>query len=237
MQIANFYPFLKLDALSGFVALFIGFFTLLTVIYSLDAMRQSKHRLRYYVNILLTAVSAVAVTLANHLLLLLLFWGFLGLTLFVLINTGEKEASAVAKKTFIIVGGSDALMIMGIGIIYYLTGTFQMDNISLSFIGSRALIKTLAYLCLAIACFAKAGAMPFHTWIPDCAENAPTPVAAYLPAALDKLLGIYLLSRISLSLFVMNQAMNNFLMLIGAFTIIAAVMMALVQHNFKRLLG
>jgi formate hydrogenlyase subunit 3/multisubunit Na+/H+ antiporter MnhD subunit len=90
---------------------------------------------------------------------------------------------------------------------------------------------------LAIACFAKAGAMPFHTWVPDCAESAPVPVAAFLPAALDKLLGIYLLARICLNLFIMNRAMNILLMLIGAFTIIAAVMMALVQHNLKRLLG
>jgi formate hydrogenlyase subunit 3/multisubunit Na+/H+ antiporter MnhD subunit len=79
--------------------------------------------------------------------------------------------------------------------------------------------------------------MPFHSWIPDCAKSAPIPVVSYLPASLDKLLGIYLLARISLNLFVMNEALNIFLMLIGALTIIAAVMMALVQHNMKRLLG
>jgi formate hydrogenlyase subunit 3/multisubunit Na+/H+ antiporter MnhD subunit len=79
--------------------------------------------------------------------------------------------------------------------------------------------------------------MPFHSWIPDTAQQAPVPVVAYLPASLDKLLGIYLLARISLDLFVMNEAMNIFLMFIGAFTIIAAVMMALIQHNMKRLLG
>jgi formate hydrogenlyase subunit 3/multisubunit Na+/H+ antiporter MnhD subunit len=79
--------------------------------------------------------------------------------------------------------------------------------------------------------------MPFHSWIPGCAEKAPLPAVAFLPAALDKLLGIYLLSRISLDLFIMNTAMNIFLMAIGAFTILAAVMMAMMQHNLKRLLG
>ncbi|MBU1999392.1 MAG: hypothetical protein KKE64_07885, partial [Candidatus Omnitrophica bacterium] len=110
----------------------------------------------------------------------------------------------------------------------------QMDNIRLKLNSGLAV---WAYLCIAIACFAKAGAMPFHSWIPDCAKSAPVPVVAFLPASLDKLLGIYLLARISLNLFVMNEALNIFLMLIGAFTIVAAVMMALVQHNMKRLLG
>jgi len=156
-----------------------------------------------------------------------------------LINMGDKDSDKAAKKTFIIIGGSDCLMLLGIVIIYYLTGTFQMDRIRISLTPQHLNTSTpiLAYLCLAIACFAKAGAMPFHSWIPDCAESAPLPVVAFLPASLDKLLGIYLLARISLNLFVMNQAMNIFLMLIGAFTIIAAVMMALIQHNLKRLLS
>ncbi len=72
--------------------------------------------------------------------------------------------------------------------------------------------------------------MPFHTWVPDTAEDAPTPVTAYLPASLDKLLGIYLLARISMDMFQMNFAMNTVLMVVGSFTIIAAVMMALVQQ-------
>jgi formate hydrogenlyase subunit 3/multisubunit Na+/H+ antiporter MnhD subunit len=237
MNIANLYPLFKLDALSGFISIFIALFTILVIIYSLDFMKGKANQSRYYFYLILTAIASLVVILANSLLVLLVFWGFLGLTLFLLINMGGPEASAAAKKTFIIVGGSDALMLLGIAIIYYLTKEFQMDKISISLSSGSLKLANVAYLCLAVACFAKAGTMPFHTWIPDCAETAPLPVVAYLPAALDKLLGIYLLTRISLDLFVMNQAMKMFLMIIGAFTIIAAVMMALVQHNLKRLLG
>ncbi|GAG46575.1 unnamed protein product, partial [marine sediment metagenome] len=63
------------------------------------------------------------------------------------------------------------------------------------------------------------------------------PVTAFLPASLDKLLGIYLLARIAMNLFVMNKAMGTVLLVVGAITIIAAVMMALIQHDLKRLLG
>jgi len=234
MSIVFFYSLFKLDSLNGFVVLAIGLFFVLNIIYSSKFMKGKQYLGQYYSNVILTAIASVGAVLSNNLILLLIFWGFLGLTLYLLINMGGDNTSAVAKKTFIIVGGSDMLMLLGIGIIYNLAGTLQMDKIRLEL--NNGLV-VLAYLCIAIASFAKAGAMPFHTWIPDCAEHAPVPVVAYLPASLDKLLGIYLLARISLNVFIMNEAMNIFLMLIGAFTIIAAVMMALVQHNMKRLLG
>jgi formate hydrogenlyase subunit 3/multisubunit Na+/H+ antiporter MnhD subunit len=79
--------------------------------------------------------------------------------------------------------------------------------------------------------------MPFHSWIPDTAEYAPTSVVAYLPASVDKLLGIYLLARVSLYLFNLTPGMMLLILIVGAFTIIAAVMMALVQHDLKRLLS
>jgi formate hydrogenlyase subunit 3/multisubunit Na+/H+ antiporter MnhD subunit len=60
---------------------------------------------------------------------------------------------------------------------------------------------------------------------------------AYLPASLDKLLGIYLLARSALNLFVMNTVSNTILLTVGAVTIVLAVMIALVQHDMKRLLG
>jgi len=232
------YPYFKLDGLNSFVILATGLFSVFTLIYSTGFMKAQRKLFAYYTYIILTAIASILAVLANDLRLLVIFWGFLGLTLYLLINIADNDkANLAAKKTFIIVGGSDALMLLGVVIIYYLTGTFQMDKIKISLPITYHLLPTIAYLCIAITCFAKAGAMPLHTWIPDCAEQAPVPVVAYLPAALDKLLGIYLLARISLDLFVINEAMNIMLMLVGAFTIIAAVMMALVQHNMKRLLG
>ncbi len=237
MNIANLYPWFRLEGLNGFILGAIVLFSLLTLLYSWKFMQFRPGLIQYYLYIILTMIASLGAVLANNLVLLLVFWGFLGLTLYLLINLGDEHASSAAKKTFIIVGGADALMLLGIVIIYNLAGTFQMDKIKLSLSPTHSLLPTIAYLCIAIGCFAKAGAMPFHSWIPDCAESAPVPVVAYLPASLDKLLGIYLLARISLDLFVMNSAINIFLMLIGAFTIIAAVMTALVQHNMKRLLG
>lgn len=228
------HPWFRIDALNGFVAGAIGLFFILTVVYSFKFMKGRADLIQYYIYLALTAIVSLGAVLANNLILLLVCWGFLGLLLYLLINMGDEGAAQAAKKALVIVGGADCLMILGVAIIYFFTQTFQINEIKMSLDSGLAVF---AYLCIAIGCFAKAGAVPFHTWIPDCARSAPLPVTAYLPASLDKLLGIYLLARLSLDLFVMNQAMNNFLMFAGAATIISAVMMALVQHDLKRLLG
>ncbi|MFH0877815.1 MAG: proton-conducting transporter membrane subunit [Candidatus Omnitrophota bacterium] len=225
----------KLDNLSLFIGGFVVFFSVLTIIYSLGFMRGRKGLGLYYLYILLTIIASLGVVFSNHLILFLVFWGFLGFLLYLLIEFGEKEnTSATAKKAFIIIGTTDAFMILGIALIWVMTKTFFFDKIHLA-LDNR--FSVLAYLCLAAGAFAKAGAMPFHTWVPDTAEDAPTPVTAFLPASLDKLLGIYFLVRLSLDLFRMNAAMNTLLMVVGSITIVAAVMMALIQHDFKRLLG
>ena len=227
---------LRMDNLSSFVVLFIGLFGFLIVLYSAGYMKGKENLSQYYGYLLMTIGASIGAVLANNLVLFLVFWGFLGLTLYLLVNLGGPGASAAAKKTLIIIGGSDALMILGIGIIWYLSKTLMMDKISISLNDGLAM---LAFISLAIGAFAKGGVMPLHTWIPACAEVAPTPVMAFLPASLDKLLGIYFLARISLDLFILrpNSAMSILLLIVGAITIIAAVMMALIQHRFKSLLS
>jgi len=227
--------FFKFDNLSMFVGIFIGIFFLLITIYSFGFMRQRKRLIYYYSYLILTFISSLGAVFSNNLILFMVFWGFLGLLLYLLIGFAQTEnASYTAKKAFIIIGGTDALMLLGLAIVWRLTGSLQMDEISITL---NTKVTVLAYMCLAAGAFAKAGAMPFHTWVPDTAKDAPTPVVAFLPASLDKLLGIYFLVRISLYMFKMNPALNTVLMMIGSFTIVAAVMMALIQHDLKRLLG
>ena len=233
----KFYPLLKIDTLSAFVSIAIGVFTVLILCYSLRPMARRPGLAQYYSCIVVTGVASILTVLSNNLILLLASWGLLGLTLYLLINMGDENSSKAARKALIIVGGADALMLLGIGVLYGLSGTFQMDRISVDMNSGHYWLAGISYLCVAIACFAKSGAMPFHTWIPGCAESAPIEVTAFLPASLDKLIGIYLLTRLSLNIFIMSPLMNSLLLVIGAFTIIAGVMMALVQHDMKKLLG
>jgi formate hydrogenlyase subunit 3/multisubunit Na+/H+ antiporter MnhD subunit len=226
---------IHIDPLAISVGLCITFFSLLTLLYSLGYMPKGKGRLSYTVYILLTLGASLGAVLTNNLIVLLVCWGLTGLFLYLLIGYGTKERTpSTAKKAFIIIGGTDAFMMLGVVLIGHLSGSFEIQHISLTLDQPMAV---LAFLCLLIGILAKVGAIPLHSWLVDTAEDAPTPVAAFLPASVDKLLGIYLLARMALNLFVMSPAMYTVLLVIGAVTIAGAGMMMLVQQDFKRLLG
>jgi formate hydrogenlyase subunit 3/multisubunit Na+/H+ antiporter MnhD subunit len=229
----NNWLFLRLDGMSAFILLATVIFGLLILIYSFGYMKGKDRQNQYYAYVLWTIGASCGALLASEFILLLIFWGFLGITLYLLIGIAGPDASVAAKKTFIIIGGSDSILILGIALLWLMRHTTHMEGTPVEFSGP---LSYIAFFCLAIAAFAKAGAMPFHSWVPDCGEKAPASVAAFLPASLDKLLGIYLLFR-TVTLFKMSVAANTTLAFIGAATIILAVMMALVQHDLKRLLS
>ncbi|MCK4879492.1 MAG: NADH-quinone oxidoreductase subunit L [Bacteroidales bacterium] len=230
---ADKYCSFSLDGLSRLIILFMSLLSLLVVIYSTKYQTAAAMR-NYYAWFLITLGFSYGAVLANNLLLFLICWGILGISLYRLIHGKDEKSSAAAKKTLVIIGASDGIMILGIAIIWRVTGTLNMDEIALP---TSDLVRTVACLSLLIGSFAKAGAFPFHTWIPDYAETAPATSSAYLPASLDKLLGIYFLARITTQLFVIGDWIRFILLTIGVITIITSVMMALVQHNYKRLLG
>jgi formate hydrogenlyase subunit 3/multisubunit Na+/H+ antiporter MnhD subunit len=226
--------YLYVDNLSRFIVPAIGFFGFLITLYSLKSMSGYKLVSSYYAYIIWTIGVSILAVISNNIIVLLAAWGFLGFTLYSLINIKGSEASAISKKTFIIVAGSDAFMILGFAMLWMIKGSLSLTDIRVPI---DSALSFWAFFLIAMGAFAKAGVMPFHTWIPETAKEAPISVTAFLPASLDKLLGIYLLVRLVLNVFLLNSFSYAILMLIGSVTIIAAVMMALVQHDFKKLLG
>jgi formate hydrogenlyase subunit 3/multisubunit Na+/H+ antiporter MnhD subunit len=227
------YAIFNPDNLSKLILIFISIFSFLILLYSLVYIKEGKAK-NYYPYFLVTIGCSYGAVLADNLLLFITFWGILGITLYKLIPGNSEESSATAKKTLILIGASDSIMLIGIALIWRLTGSL---NISATALPTDNVLAITAFLALMIGSFTKAGAFPFHTWVPDYAQNAPASSSALLPASLDKLLGIYFLARLTSGMFMLNKWLTLLLLSIGVITIISAVMMALVQHNYKRLLG
>lgn len=228
---------LKLDLLltttplSRFILLFAMGFGLLITIYSLNKPGSNV----YFGSILLTLGGSAGILLSNNLLFLLIFWEIVTASLYLLITTGGRNSNFAATKSFAMIGASDAAFLLGILMVWALSGTFVISQINLATVSALPII---AFLLLLTAAVTKAGALPLHTWLPTSGEFAPASVMALLPAAIDKLLGIYLLVIIVRKIFILQSvALSVILALIGAATIIIAVMIAMVQHNLKKLLS
>ncbi len=223
----------KCDELGGLILIFTSLFAFLISLYSIVYLKNDKTD-NYFSYFLITLGCSYGAVLSDNLLLFLFFWGILGITLYKLIPGNNEESSATAKKTLILIGASDSIMIIGIAILWKISGTLNMSEIRLPV---NDAVSGIAFFALLIGAFTKAGAFPFHTWIPDYAKDAPASSSAYLPASLDKLLGIYFLARIVTGMFIPGEWLTLILLILGVTTIIAAVMMALIQHNYKQLLG
>ncbi|MFC1551510.1 NADH-quinone oxidoreductase subunit L [Candidatus Latescibacterota bacterium] len=226
---------LRADSLSSLILFAASVFAVLIVIYSIGFMKGKSRLNEYYSYILLTAGGAAAAILADNLIFFLIGWEIVSILLFFLITIGGDDAREAAGKTFVIIGFSDCALLLGIVLLWHIMGTLQISRINA--VGVNSVIMTVTYVLFLIGALVKAGAIPGHSWIPKASESAPASVMAYLPASLDKLLGIYLLARISLDMFALNQGLKLLLLIIGAVTIILAVLMALLQHNLKKLLA
>jgi formate hydrogenlyase subunit 3/multisubunit Na+/H+ antiporter MnhD subunit len=231
----NFDLLLAATPLASFMFMFAAGFGVLITLYSLSSMQEANRLGEYYGSLLLTVGGSAGILFANHLLVLLVFWEIVTASLYLLITTGGRNSNFAATKSFAMIGASDAAFLLGIAMLWRQAGTLVISDISVPTVGAAAVG---AFLLLLVAAVTKAGALPFHTWLPDSGEFTHASVMAILPAAIDKLLGIYLLVLIVRELFILKSpALSAALALIGAATIIVAVMIAMVQHNLKRLLS
>ena len=226
---------LRLNHFSGFIVLGAAFFSLLVVVYALSFFKDKNKSSQFYLYLLISLSFVNGAVLANNLIMLLFFWEGLLLTLFGMIAMGGRGAFKTATKAFVIVAISDLCLMAGIALTGYLAKTLVISEINLP-LGA---LGSLAFILLVIGAISKAGSMPFHSWIPDASQDAPLPFMAIFPASLEKLLGIYFLARICLEMFKFtpDSWLSILLMIIGALTIFLAVMMALVQKNYKKLLS
>ncbi|MDW8113819.1 MAG: proton-conducting transporter membrane subunit [candidate division WOR-3 bacterium] len=224
------------DKLSGFVLLFISLFTLLILIYSIRYLKYYEKKKEYFYYLLLIGSISCGIVLANNIITLMIFWGILLSLIFGFFQYTTKNNSEDAFiKSIFILGLSDFLLILGFALLFVSYGNIPL-NLKISLNNN---LNILAYILITIGCFAKAGAIPLHSWIPEISKVMPASTMAFIPASLDKLLGIYLLLKVSYYLFDLNTnfTLKNYLMIVGSITILAAVLMALIQKEAMKLLS
>ncbi len=221
---------LRWDTLSGAMVLFAGLFALFLSLYGINKKYPSAHG----VLLLLTLFLISSAILSASWVFLLFCWGFSVLPLYGFV-LARKQYEA-GRKILVMLITTDLLMLMGIVLIMGKVGSDYMYAETLKASEGTGIAAFLLILCAVVA---KAGAIPFHTWIPAMAERGSVEVLTLFPASLDKLIGIYLLARLSLDIYRLPQAglLSYVLMAVGSATIIIAVMMALIQHNYKKLLS
>jgi formate hydrogenlyase subunit 3/multisubunit Na+/H+ antiporter MnhD subunit len=155
---------LSAKPLGAFILLFACGFGLLITLYSLRTTGSQAGRAnQYYGAILLTIGGSAGILLSNHLLFLLIFWEVVTASLYLLITTGGRNCNFAATKSFAMIGASDAAFLLGLLMVWAISGTFVISDIS---VPADSAVSIIAFLLLMTAAITKAGAMPLHTWLP-----------------------------------------------------------------------
>lgn len=191
-------------------------------------------RFMFYMYVSLAMINGAV--MSDNLGVMLFFWEGLLCTLFGLLLINNEQKPKTAVKALVLSGTADLLLMLGIIITAYQAGTpyiSQMQKLPVTGISG------IGFVCMILGALGKAGCMPFHSWIPNAADDAPTPFMAAFPGALEKLLGIYLAVRIVTDIYDLlpGSGMSIAVMTLGTLTIIFAAAMALIQKDMKRLLS
>ena len=208
----------------------------LIVLYSIGYMHGDNEERRYFGYMALFVFSMLMLVQGGNLLLMLVGWGLVGLSSYLLIGFWHERPSAVAaaKKAFVVNAVGDATFAVAIILLIQQTGHIGFDAFGLLPTGNHAVLNIVA-LGLLGGAVAKSAQLPLHTWLPDAMEG-PTPVSALIHAATMVTAGVYLIARTH-AIFELAPRVQDIAAGIGALTIIVAGLIALVQTDIKRVIA
>lgn len=212
-----------------------GMFPLLAV-FSWDACKAKPWGGAYLFCLYISLAMIDGALLSDHLALTLFFWEGLLCTMFGMLLLRNAENPRTATKALVLGGTADLLLMLGIALTIHAAGTGRISQMrALPIAGWGA----AGCACLLAGALGKAGCMPFHSWIPDAAQDAPTPFLAAFPGSLEKIAGVYLASRVITQVyaFAPGSGMSLAVSIVGAVTLLGGVAMALIQKDMKRLLA
>jgi NADH-quinone oxidoreductase subunit M len=177
---------------------------------------------------------------AQNFVLWFLFYEMSLIPAFLLIKIwgGENRDRAATKFFLYTFLGSVAMLLAFLGI-YFAKGTF--DFATLATLGRSGLLTgKLAWLAFAgvfLGLAVKVPLFPFHTWLPDAYETAPTGVSMVLTGVLSKM-GVYGFVRLLLPLFPKEiKILGPWLLVLVACSIVLAALAAWAQRDLKRMVA
>jgi NADH-quinone oxidoreductase subunit L len=225
---------LLVDPLSTMMMLIVAGVGGLIVLYSIGYMDGDEEERRYFAYIAFFVFSMLLLVEGGNLLMLLIGWGLVGLSSYLLIGFWHERPSAVraAKKAFVMNAFGDATMALAFFILIAHTNSLSFGVLNAHLSSTQANLVALGLLGGAVA---KSAQIPLQTWLPDAMEG-PTPVSALIHAATMVTAGVYLIARTH-PIFEQARTIELLAAGAGALTLLVAGLVALVQTDIKRVIA
>lgn len=193
----------------------------------------------YYLLGLLSVLGMSVMVSGYDMLMIYLGIELMSLSLYTMVAMQRESRVAVeaAMKYFVLGALASGLLLYGISLLYGVTGSIQLDVIGRETLLVQTIVPVVALIFLIGGLAFKFGTVPFHMWVPDVYQGAPTPVTLFLASA-PKVAAFALIMRI------LTKAMpglqvdwTQILTVLAVLSMFLGNTLAIAQTNIKRMLA
>jgi NADH-quinone oxidoreductase subunit N len=239
--VTAFHGMFILDGVSEILKVFSLLCTILVFIYGRPYLYDRKLLVGEFYTLMIFAVIGVMLLVsAGNLIMIYLGLELLTLSSYALValNRDSKLSSEAAFKYFVLGALSSGMLLYGMSMVYGATGTLDLVQLHAAIPQSampHLLVFGLIFMIIGVAF--KLGAAPFHMWIPDVYQGAPTPVTAFVGSA-SKLAAFGMAFRLLAT--GMSDLSQHWQLMLAALAVLSLAIgnvVAIVQTNIKRLLA
>ncbi len=230
------------DAFADVLKAAISLLTAVVFIYSRDyAIKRDFFRGEYFVLGLFAVTGMFVMVSAAHLLTLYLGLELLSLCLYVMVafRRDSEWSSEAAMKYFVLGAIGSGMMLYGMSLLYGLTGSLNMEEIRLAIAvhPTNDLVLILGLIFVLVSMAFKLGAVPFHMWVPDVYQGAPTAATLFVSTA-PKIAAFAMMIRLLAgTLGDLHAAWGDMVIVISLLSIAIGNTIAIAQANLKRMLA
>jgi len=236
---------LRIDSLSWFFAIVVVGIGFLSVIFSLEYMKNYQRLNFYYFMMLFVNAGMLGIVFSADFLSFYIFWEIMSWSTFLLISyKGGKAVAAGLKYIIMSIAGSVA-MLFAIVSLYVSYGTLEISSLASLLQAASPEYILFLLVMFTIGFGVKNAIWPLHTWLPDAHAEAVSPFSAILSGVLVRMgmygfllimysiIGLSLLHKLSYGIL----SFNHILCWIGAITIVIPIFIAVFQDDAKRLVA
>ncbi len=243
VQVGNWPPpygiSLVVDRLSALMVTVASGLALLIAVFSLGSMDEARLRFGFYPLFFVLLMGVCGAFITGDIFNLYVWFEVMLMASFVLIALGGERAQLEGALKYVILNLlSSALFLTATAVLYSLTGTLNMADLSIRLRATIApdLVTTVAVMYM-VAFSIKAAVFPLFFWLPASYHTPPVTVTALFSGLLTKV-GVYALVRVFTLLFLADVAFTHTLLLVlGGLTMVTGVLGAAAQYDIRRLLS
>lgn len=229
------------DSMAIVLKNFILVFAIIGLVYARDYLRARRIvRAEFYVLALIAVLGMMVLVSAGSLLTVYLGLELLSLSLYAMVamHRDSPTASEAAMKYFVVGALASGLLLYGISMLYGITGSVDIGVVRNALAGSGGNpLATYALVFIVAGVAFKLGAVPFHMWIPDVYEGAPTAVTMFIATA-PKIAAFAMAMRLLVDgLQPLSLDWQLMLTWLAVGSMLLGNIVAIVQSNIKRMLG